>query len=164
MSIPLSDWLSLMHHRFPVGAQDFDMYMFDGTLAEIEPVAMAWHRPDGVVLRRLDIAELCEDVDNAAGAKQRIEEELSKLGAEPGHAILLIDGLHLLPGLYPSGPLQPIIARLRSGGRVLVFIAPPAPGKALPEVARLDDWRELIRTQLGGALSDHLIVGGGSQS
>ena len=138
------------------------MFMFEGTPAECLPRVLAWPRPAGLSIQRLDIADVCAAADSAAEARQLLEAELSGIGRESGRSIVLVDGLHLMPTLYPGGPLQPLLARLRSGGRVLLLIAPPPAGTALPEVAQLDDWRTVIRGQLGGAAGERTIIAGGA--
>jgi hypothetical protein len=151
-----------MDDRFKVNAQDFEMFLFEGTSMEVVPLVQAWRRPDGVTVHHVDIADVCSDAETSSDARQSLEAELTRLSRESGSSVVLIDGLHLMPTLFPDGPLQPILARLRSGGRVVVFVAPPSAGKALPDVAQLDEWRELIRTQLGSSREDRVIVGGGS--
>lgn len=140
------------------------MYMFEGTPAECVPQVLAWPKPGGLSVHRLDVADVCAPADSAAEARQLLENELSRLGRESGRSVVLVDGLHLMPTLYPGGPLQPLLAHLRSGGRVLLLIAPPPAGTALPEVAQLNDWRALIRGQLGGAAGERTIVGGGTSA
>lgn len=138
------------------------MFMFEGTAAECVPHVMAWPRPAGLSLRRLDISGVCAEAESAAEAHQLMENELSRLGRESGRSVVLVDGLHLMPTLYPGGPLQPLLARLRSGGRVLLLIAPPPAGTVLPEVVQLDDWRPVIRGQMGGTAGERIITGGGT--
>jgi hypothetical protein len=162
MTFTLNQWLDAMEVRFAGTYTDFEAFVFEGTDAEVTPAMMARHWPPNLAIERIDTADACAQAENVQDARDHLQLELERVAAVSGNAIVIVDGLHLMPTLYPEGLLQPVFARLRTGGRVIVFVAPLPVTKHMPPAARLNDWRTIVKAGLGSPNADHLIIGGGA--
>lgn len=161
MIITLTSWLARMNTRLAGDFDAFEVYLFEGTQAELEPQISAWSRPLGLTINSVDVAHLVKDAVNKDEASALVDRHLQELSAVPGRMLVVVSGLHLLAWLFPDAVLQPIYARLRGASRVVLLVVPPMPSVSIPERAMLDDWRTTVRSSILGAGLDAIVAGGG---
>ncbi len=161
MSLTLAGWLASMSDRFARDFADFEVYVFEGTQAELMPHLNAWPRPSNVTICPLDAAQLVQGPKTAKEAAGIVESELRTIGSAPGSLLIAVSGLNVLAWLFPGGLLQPLYRWLRSGNRVAVLIQPPAASRPMPDRARLTDWRSAMKQSIAGGTERTITLGGG---
>ena len=164
MSLTLSAWLDLMSERFSRDFANFELYLFEGTQAELTPHLNAWRRPAGVLIHPLDVAALIDAAATAPEALKAVEAGLGQIASRQGRQLIVVSGLNILAWLFPGGLLQPIFKWLRSGNRVAVLVAAPSGPRRLPERAQLLDWRSVVKQSIAQGGADRIITLGGGQT
>jgi len=155
MAIMLADWLVQMRARFEKPTDDFALFLFKGTQAELEPALTAWTRPDDVELVWFDVATQLITHDTMDDAAAGIESNLSQLSRKTGKLLLVITGINILASLFPDQLLVPVFKHLRRSNRAVLAVVPPEPPKRLPSRVRLDDWRGALARETG---ADQTVV------
>ncbi len=157
MSISVGAWLNQMTALYQRPFDRFPVYLFEGTLAELEPKLSAWRRPDDVQALRADLSEIVMNAAHAEDAAVLVHEHLSKLGASSAPFVAVISGVHLLAWLFPDQMLVPVYQALRGGSRAVVLVVPPPPPAPLAARAVLSDWRGALRAALATEGTDRII-------
>jgi hypothetical protein len=145
----LREFLDQMRAKFAADFDSFEVYQYQGTLAELQPALAAWNRPASTRVSELDVAIVCAEASNQDAARSLVEAELKRSGEAAGKSLTVVSGLHVLATLYPGGLLQPLNQWLRKGSRVVVLAAPILQAVRLPEQVSLIDWRTSLLAALG---------------
>ena len=162
MAKPIGVWLEELTERLGAGHSSFEAFVFEGTLRELTPALSAWNKPHDVTVTTVDVADIADRTSTLGDAREAVERELARVASTAGQAVVALSGLYVMPALYPAGFLQPVFASLRGGGRIVVFVVPPAPALPLPPTAVLTDWRALARAAVGAGGPERIIDSGGT--
>lgn len=154
----ISEFFAEMNIQFSTDFDAFEVYQFEGTVAELQQPFASWPRPNAMSSQEIDLASICQDVAGLDDAREAIGAELQRVASMPGRLLTIISGVHILALLYPAGMLAPLNQRLRKGSRVVVLVAPPIHPLRLPERAVHSDWRTSLAEALG---PDRKITHGG---
>lgn len=157
----LNAFRAYLTSRFASEFDTFDAYQFVGTVSEFSTALTTWNRPEGADVEHIDALELLSDARNPVDARARFEGRLKALTARVhGRSLVVLAGLHMIAWLYDTEMLTVVVAALRRGSRVVVFVTPALAGASLPARVFLTDWRATVRDFVG---AEHVVIGTGGE-